>query len=459
MTTDISFSRIPADAAERWKVVRDVLAGDQAMRDGGYLPYLNRADKSEENIARNAAYVERAVFYGVTAHTLNGLLGLAFRKDPRTELPPKLESLRKDVDGSGVSIYQQSQMVLANVLSAGRHGLYVDFAAGMNRAVIKSYDAESIINWPDPGETGPWVLKETVNVRDGYGLRAVTQYRELTMEDGKFVCRVHRETDEGKTALHEEITPKTRSGALRSIPFLLVGARNNDTQIDKAPLYDLARLNVAHYRNSADYEDSVFYNGQAQPYIAGLTEEWRDHLEKSEKMYVGARSPLLLPSGGSFGFAQPGANTLVREAMDQKEKQMVALGARVLDPDAIATTATQNENDREGATSALSLSVSNVNEAYQQCVRWCADYHSHTLTDDQALGAYKISQDFSRRKIDPSVLQALVSAWQAGAYSKIDVRAFLREEGVIAAERTDEQIDDDLGQEGPSLGTLGGGDE
>jgi hypothetical protein len=244
-------------------------------------------------------------------------------------------------------------------------------------------------------------------------------------------------------------------GKLGFIPFQLVGAKNNDTDIDKAPLFDLAELNVAHFRNSADYEDSVFYNGQAQPFISGLTEEWRDHLEKTGTAYVGSRSPFLLPAGGEFAFAQPQPNTLVREAMDQKEKQMVALGARLLDPDAVATTATQNENDRETSTSVLSLAVSNVNEAYQQCIRWAALYQGDTLTDDEAMGAYKISQDFSRRKIDPAALQAIVAAWQAGAYAKLDMRAFLREEGVIAAERTDEQIDSEIEEEGPALGKQG----
>lgn len=457
MNDDIAFSRIPVEVSARWKLVRDVLDGGDAMREGDYLPYLNEADKTEENKCRNKAYKNRAVFYSVAEYTLNGLLGLAFRRDPRTNLPTKLAKLQKDADGNKVSIYQQSQMVLANVLAAGRHGLFVDVDEN-EQPVIKSYAAESIINWPDPGESGPWVLKESVNVRDGRKLKTVTQYRELDLDEaGNFVCRVYRSED-GKQYTEQETTAvSSKRGKLNFIPFQLVGARNNDTQIDKAPLFALATLNVAHYRNSADYEDSVFYNGQAQPYISGLTEEWRDHLETEGKAYVGSRSPFLLPQGGEFGFAQPQPNTLVREAMDQKEKQMVALGARLLDPDAVATTATQNENDRETSTSVLSLAVSNVNEAYQQCIRWAAAYQGDTLTDDQAMGAYKISQDFSRRKIDPATLQAIVAAWQAGAYAKVDMRAFLREEGVIAAERTDEDIDGELDDEGPALGMAGEG--
>ena len=61
----------------------------------------------------------------------------------------------------------------------------------------------------------------------------------------------------------------------------------------------MAALNLAHYRNSADYEDSVFFNGQPQPWMAGLTEEWRDWLKK-EGIVIGSRVILPLPENGSF---------------------------------------------------------------------------------------------------------------------------------------------------------------
>lgn len=455
--TDISYNRIPLAVRERWELVRDIIAGDQVLKeDGCYLPYLNPHDQSDENKARNAAYVKRAVFYGVTARTLDGLLGLAFRKDPRTELPPKLMHLQKNADGAGNSIYQQSQSVLASVLALGRHGLYVDYDETDSQPVIKSYRAEDIINWrASNGMLSLVVLAEEVEQPDGFGLNVIKQYRELALEDGRFICRVHRPFDKG-FEIKETVPRSTSKTSFNFLPFQFVGAQNNDFSIDKSPLYDLACLNLAHFRNSADYEDSVFFNGQAQPYIAGLTEEWRDHLEKDGRAYIGSRYAFLLPQGGAFGFAQPQPNTLVREAMGHKERQMVALGARLLDPDAVATTATQNENDRETTTSVLSLCVSNVNEAYQQVIRWCGEYASAPLTDDQALGAYKIGQDFSRRKIDPAVLQAMVAAWQAGVFAKPDLLAYLRSEGVIAVERTDDQIEGDLEAQGPALGDIGG---
>jgi hypothetical protein len=459
--TDITFDRCPADARERWQTVRAVVSGDQAMRAGKYLPTLNAQDKSLENESRNSAYVQRAVFYNATGRTLDGLIGLAFKRAPSGDMPPVLDYLLRNADGRGNSIYQQSQATLASVMMTGRHGLYIDYD-NAQRPCIKSYAAETIINWRyQDGKLSMVVLKESAEVTDGYGVSEVDQWRELALENGQCVCRIWRMGDKGEPVQQAmtdsngrevaQVVVRSRGHVLGYIPFQFVGSRNNDDGIDSAPLYDLARLNVAHFRNSADYEDSVFYTGQAQPWGSGVTADFLEDT-KQNGLYVGARSVIWLPQGGAFGFAQPSPNTLVKEAMDQKEAQMIALGARLIDQTAIAVTATQNENDREASTSVLSMCASNVNEAYQNALLWCADMLDKPITLDEASGAFKISQDYARMKIDATAVSALVSAWQSGAIGLPDLRAYLRSEGVIAPERDDDMIDGDLEAQGPQLG-------
>jgi hypothetical protein len=458
MAENISYSRIPADAAERWKVVRDVCAGDQALRNETYLPTLNASDESKENIERNANYRNRAVLYTATSFTRDGLLGLAFRRDPDHNLPDALKHLLKNADGNKTSIYQQSQMVTASNVEVGRHGLFVDFSEALKLPIIKSYRAEDIINWDESTVAGQVVLtlvvlQETVAQReaDGYAIAPVTQYRELLLEDGVFICRIKQIVDGVEVQIGDDIIPRSRAGTLDFIPFQFVGSQNNDSSIDPSPLYGLAKVNVAHFRNSADYEDSVFYHGQVQATISGLDTEWRDELQKAGSVYVGSRAAMLLPVGGKFEFAQAQPNMLAKEAMDHKETQMIALGARMIEKTTAAKTATGENNDREATTSVLALCVANVSEAYQACIGWCARYLD--LNIDPA-DSYKINQDFVTMSLDPQTLTAIVGAWQSGAYAKPDLRAFLRRIGLIAVERTDEQIDSDLQEEGPALGEM-----
>lgn len=460
--TDPSYSRIPADAANRWAVVRLVCSGPDAVKTGNFLPYLNAQDKSLENQERNEDYRERAVFYSVTGRTRDGLLGLAFKRDPDvSEIPARLDYLMQNADGCGISLYQQSQSAVLSVLETGRHGLLVDYSDALSAPVIKAYQAEDIINWRTEIVGGAkvltlLVLHEIHEQADGYETAAQDQWREYELTGGAVVVRLWRKTSAG-TALvpdaagNTETILSTGRGRMQRIPFCFIGAQNNDESIDEAPLFDLAHLNVAHYRNSADYEDSVWFAGQAQPWISGLTEEWRDHLEGSGKQYIGSRSPFLLPQGGSFGFAQVQPNTLAKEAMDQKEHQMAALGAQLLENSKAAKTATQDDNEKEATTSVLSMVVANVSEAYARAFEFCGEFIGQVFSPR---AEYRINQDFTRMTADPQVIAAIVDSWAKGIYAKQDARAYLRRMNVIPADRTDEEIDSDLEQEGPAHGAM-----
>ncbi|MBL1368232.1 DUF4055 domain-containing protein, partial [Acinetobacter baumannii] len=106
------------------------------------------------------------------------------------------------------------------------------------------------------------------------------------------------------------------------IPFMFVGSHNNDPEIDNPPMYDLAELNIAHYRNSADYEEAVYMMGQPTYWFSGLTKEWIKEV-LGGKIQLGSVGGVLLPANSSAGLLQPTPNTMAKEAMDQKENQMV----------------------------------------------------------------------------------------------------------------------------------------
>ncbi|WP_120755319.1 DUF4055 domain-containing protein, partial [Acinetobacter baumannii] len=82
-------------------------------------------------------------------------------------------------------------------------------------------------------------------------------------------------------------------------------------------LLALANLNLAHYRDSADFQESVFYMGQPQYYVSGVNWQWFDEA-KARGIYVGAKVLLPLPENGKLGIEQANPNTLSREAMKDK---------------------------------------------------------------------------------------------------------------------------------------------
>ncbi len=279
---DITFIRPEYKAAlPLWETVRDVCKGPEAVKAKGrkYLPEIDPTDKSARNKRRNEDYLKRAVFYAITGHTKNGLIGMAYRRDPAVTLPDKMEYLKTNADGAGGSVYQQSQSTLESVLETGRHGLYVDYSKDLSGAIILSYPTENIINWRTTRVNGRdqlilVVLRECIEQPDGYGFVDRIQYRELAIENGNFVCRVWTKTGTDVTgvyAISEEYFPcRLFGGAWDEIPFTFVGVRNNDPTIDVSPLYSLTEINLGHYRSSADYEDGLIFCGQVQPYLSAL---------------------------------------------------------------------------------------------------------------------------------------------------------------------------------------------
>ncbi len=465
MANDVTFNRVPAETLSRWKLVRQACEESEKLRD--QLPTLNAADTSEANRARNTAYKDRAVFYGVTGFTLLGLLGLAFRKDPIVDgsvFTDRMASLPYNVDGANTTIFQQAQQTLSNVLQVGRHGLLADFEGNADQAVIKAYKAEDILNWRTEQTLAGdrlvmLVLREEYEKEAEYSIDSAVRYREFRLIEGRCFVLVWEHDADGNLTLTEERTISPRNGqAVDFIPFVFIGSQTNNHQIDGAPLHRLAAVNLAHYRNSADYEDSVFFVGQAQPYIAGLTEDWRDWLAGKDengvaRMYWGSRTPILLPQGGMAGMVQPTPNVLVREAMDQKEAHMIALGARLIQGGVGARTADQSRGEREASTSVLAICCANVSEAYQAVIRMAGVLVDKTIGTDA--DTFLINQEFVEQAADPATMAQLVSMWQSGVIAKRDIRDWLRSRGAIDPERTDDDIEGDVEAEGPQLSAVG----
>lgn len=442
-----------------WRSVRAACEGERAVKKlPCVLPYLNSFDTSEGNKTRNAQYLQRAVWYAATGRTRDGLIGLAFAKDPDVMFG-QFSYLADNADGTGISIYHAAQTALSGVLETGRHGFLTDFKN--DKPAILGYAAEDIINWRITTSNGQSklilvVLKECVeddDDSDDWEFNYVDQYRVYRLIDDKVTVTLYRERGGKDVKTRKELLqttspdillPSATNKFLKEIPFAPIGAKSNSmTVLDTAPLLGLSDMNYAHFRDSADYQDSVFFCGQAQAWISGLDLEWRDKLIELG-LYVGSRTPILLPKDGSFGFAQAKPNQLAKEAMDNKEKLMISLGARVVEQNGITKTATQAAGDIATGTSVLGLASGNVSEAITRALQWCG-----LFTEAKPfMGAkFAITQKFDEMVLDPQKLQAVVEAWQAGAYPKQDLRVYLKRIGIIAPERTDAEMDAELAVE------------
>lgn len=438
----------------RWQLVRDVVTSNVTQ-------YIKSIDSSD--VQRNERYKDDARLTNFTSRTKAGLVGAVFRKEIEVVLPDSIAYLEGDSTGNNLPLDKLAQETTGEVLQSGRYGLLVDFPASedgltvaevadMNlKARINKYKAESIINWQNTIENGIHmltlvVLREIVDAisEDGFTWAQQVQYRVLRLLDGVYIQQLYNEKGE----IVHEYTPRDFTGSSwEFIPFVFVGSEDNDTEVDASPLFDLASLNIGHLRNSADYEESVHVTGQPTLIISTNMSAEEFKSANPAGVTIGARRGHNLGPDGTAIMLQASPNQLADVAMQRKEEQAVMMGARLVMQAGTNETAEAARIKHTGESSVLATIVRNVEDAINQCLFWADRFMSVETNEDDII--FEINKQFFDVVLDPQMIVAQLQLFNSGIIASRDIRDTLRRTSTIKADRTDEDIDDDIGNINP----------
>lgn len=439
-------------ALPKWQLVADCYAGEHRIKQMGeiYLPNPSPAKEIDEiRSARYRDYTKRAVFYNATRKTAKALVGLAFAKYPLFDAPDSLASLKDDIDGAGTSLVQHARRAMTMLLLKGRGGLLADFPVSLGgsvaqtkalKPVIKLYEPEQIINWRTTTYNGHKklslvVIKESYLVKDdGFKAEYGEQLLVLRLNNGIATSQIYQKHSMQWVAGDELPIYDHAQRHFDTIPFSFIGADDNDESIDDAPLYDLALLNLAHYRDSADYQESNFIAGQPTLFVTGVTAEWyRDFLEPNGGIHLGSRVGQILGQGATAQLLQATPNSANFEAMLHKEKQMISIGARLIAVGAQNKTATQAGAEIAEQTSLLATLCNNLSDAYTQCMGYLSRFVG---VQDKVTVTF--NTNFMTNKMTSDERRQLIAEWQAGAISFGEMRDKLVEDEIATIENSDE---------------------
>lgn len=442
-----------------WERIDDAVKGQDAVKAKRetYLPHPNKPDGDK----RYESYIRRAVYYNASGITLRSLVGAAYDKKPVSVLPDSMASIMKDVNAAGLTLDQHAKKSLREIIKKGRFGLYVDYPQLTKtvskkdvedldlRARIVGVEASQIINWQTKYTNGILklalvVISEQVGKlgENGFSVSYENQYRVLKLIDGVHIVEVWRKNETGKYAVSDTYKPTKGDGETWSeIPFIFIGSQDNDSGIDEAPLLDLVNLNLSHYCNSADYEESCFMNGQAQLVVSGVDKKFlvEDKDKKTQVLKLGAKSVVHLDKQGQAYFIQPASNGTIREAMRDKKDDMVSLGARLIKRSEAVKTATEAQSDNETAHNELMGCIFNINKAYTKALLWCAEFMNVSGQIE-----YTINTDFSGLRLDAPTLAALTNLVNTGMVPSSDVFRIMQEYEVVDSNKTIDEWRDEL---------------
>jgi hypothetical protein len=415
--------------APRYKLIRSIIANDAKC-------FLRSPEPDDPSSKRNVQYKEDGILTNFTNLTCEGLTGLIFRKKLRLALPSQIDYLIQNCTGSGINIYQFSQHTASELLQVGRQGLLVDFYDEGGKAYIKPYCAEAIKNWKTKVVDGEVVYslitlceQVLVDSDDPFNQTTKTQYRVLRLSDDNIYYQEIYDVHQQKQTLIKTIDVKDYNGAFfNRIPFIFLGSQNNDENIDQQPLYDLAVLNLGHYRNSCDYEESIFICGQ--PYLTvdiGDTSQKEFDIANPNGIAYGSRKALILGTGGKATLLQASEKQLPAQAMREKLEEAARIGARLIEAAGGRETAEAARIRYGSQHSALYTLTSNMGWGITKALQIVCQF----MGADPNSIKYILNKDFYEDTADPNLIAQQMIMLENGVITREEIRDYAIKTGVL----------------------------
>jgi len=428
-----------------WRMIRDAEIGEVEIKRKGqtYLPKLQGHDNDQYN-----SYLHRAVFFNMTAKTLNALYGTMFRRNPKVSgLSANLAKITKNFSKDGMSLHLTAKTAAKEVLAVGRYGMLVDAAPdGAGNAYVACYTAENILDWHMEEINGTWaytrvVLREISYKRDSHfsPYDYTSRFRVLVLHelpDGGHVYEQHIYEDRDMRGITDFkgmpdgiVTPTVRGEPLGHIPFAIVGPFTNHPDVQKPPILDIVTLNFSHYGSYAQLEQGRFYTANPVYYTSSGTAD-----DGEGEYYVGPDVVWELGKDGRAGVIEFQGHGLkfLESALDMKESQIAALGGRMMP--GLSRGAAESDNSlkmKEQNEQTLLLNISDtMDEAFTQIIKWWADWNNAPGPVVDKI-VFETNRDFLMKDIGAREFRAIHQMYADGVIPLDVVYEYLRKAEVI----------------------------
>jgi hypothetical protein len=386
--------------------VRDAVSGAFFVKRKGlrYLAHPSDMDQtSEPALKRYQSYLQNAEFDDVPKFTMRSMLGRMSLAQSTVVLPTGLEYLKENVDNDGLSLLGQAENVAANILQVEWHLLLAESvnspAAGQvftpselaalgNRAAIKSYSRESVVDWDFSKINGVNQLsyvklrerKYKLNYNTGSRLE-FDEYLILALdEQGNYIW--WRETipsGGGSTERTEPTTVFAGGLPLKWLPVEIVASVEPES--GKLPLH-LGFLSPIVDKVLHRYVDSANYaEGRMSLIPTTNTSGWKANDFDVFRECNGGRDYIVLGSKDNVNNLPEGVtmDILVANAAlehfvtyrNNNAQDIRALGGEFSGDETAGKSDTQSGNESSDKAAKMLSIVNNIEQAYKRLITYC----------------------------------------------------------------------------------------
>lgn len=444
-----------AGISQRAKKVRDFMDGGSKVK-----PYIHQLPGHTPEIYKK--YQDRAYYLPALARTVDAFVGMIMQPQPivhnaEEAFKPYLDDLTYD----GEPFNRVAAQVVEKVIASARCVMVVDYpSAGTEklsvleaekkglRAYARLYNAEDLIDWRVSSSNGERYttqlrLKETYEVQnssDEFEFETKTQYRVLEIVDGKYQVRIFRDIDGVDVQYGETIQPLSNGKPLDFIPAVVFGPSSLDaSMVEFPPVYELTEVAQSHLNDSADRQWALAWCGCPTPVFTGIT-------DAEFTFALGASQGIALAEGGTATLLTMTSDAVgaLRDSMEDKRRDMAAIGARLLvDESKVQVAFETAQIQRAGEHSILSGVANTVADGLTQILRMLAAWSGKENKEIRV----ELNTEFIPKDLTPDEMRADMEAVQSGYLSSTDAFHKWQKRGAIRSDKTfedhQEEIEDD----------------
>jgi hypothetical protein len=229
---------------------------------------------------------------------------------------------------------------------------------------------------------------------------------------------------------------------LKRINVVFHGPEENSVCPGNIPMEDIAHINVGHFRNSADYENALHMCGSPTPIACGFGVDEAG----AASLTLGTHRAWVAEKADakayflSYNGNDASALTL---AMDTKEKQMAAQGARMLEQqgsgkgqEAFETVQIRQAGDMSALMTATIASSQSLTEVLKWVTWWQTPKFEEPGDIESEDVHCELNTEFLQMAMDSPMLQALVAANIAGKLSDEELFDQMQKGAIIGSEKT-----------------------
>lgn len=384
-----------------------------------------------------------AVYAELFSKVIEAYQGLVFRKEPNKDLTKEVKQYENNISIDGLNIDTFTGRWFEQVLLKNRTGILVDMPVKSNDIMTRAdadnagvkpylamYTAERILYWEtaihggvekttkvvlDESFTSQKQLDESITlVHDN-----VKRYRVLLLDDlGIYKQQIWQFNGnvQSKESLQlvGEVTPLANGNFLYEIPFVCSTSMGHSWKITTPITEKILNVDMGHYRNSGDYENSLRLTASPTPVIAGRLSE----LSKTEsglKFSLGANKVIEVDEGGSATFLEYSGSGIepIKDAMEDKERLIGILSSQLLVTNKkgveAAETVRLNQNTGDSILAAIAKHVS---KDIEKTLNWFTAFGGGNGSN-----TYQLNTDYTPGRLPSQDLTAYGNELAAGHIS------------------------------------------